>query len=114
MKKTLIILIPLLFSCAFGFRSPSSGELSQNTDSQNQNNQNSNSGGNDKLLQEMNKKTSDGLKVFDSVLKGGDVSKDDFFADVGQDPTADQFEGGDGSGGLVKNPFEGITGTKGN
>ena len=62
----------------------------------------------------MNKKTSDGLKVFDSILKGGDSSKDDFFADVGEDPTADQFEGGDGSGGPVKNPFEGITEIKGN
>ena len=112
MKKTITILLALvLVGYAFGFRSPSSGELSNSSDSQNQN---STSGSNDKLLQEMNKKTSDGLKVFNSILKGGDSSKDDFFADVGQDPTADQFEGGDGSGGLVKNPFEGITGTKGN
>lgn len=110
MKKGLVILLSLFFaSNLYAFRSPSDSELSNN-DPSSPTNQNTSSGGNDKLLQEMNKKTTDGMKVFDKILKGGDSSKDDFFADIGQDPTADQFEGGDGSGGPVKNPFEALTG----
>ncbi|WP_119327713.1 hypothetical protein [Cysteiniphilum halobium] len=68
--------------------------------------------GNQQLLQEMNKKTSKGLKVFDKLLQDDGQSKQDFFADVGKNPTADQFEGGDGSGGPVENPFAKILGGK--
>ena len=84
---------------------------SSNNDTNNTtNNSTSSNQGNQQLLQEMNKKTSKGLKVFDKLLKDDGQSKQDFFADVGQNPTADQFEGGDGSGGPVENPFAKILG----
>lgn len=84
---------------------------SSNNDTNNTTNSSTSSNqGNQQLLQEMNKKTSKGLKVFDKLLKDDGQSKQDFFADVGQNPTGDQFEGGDGSGGPVENPFEKILG----
>ncbi|WP_203249880.1 MULTISPECIES: hypothetical protein [Cysteiniphilum] len=84
---------------------------SSNNDTNNTTNSSTSSNqGNQQLLQEMNKKTSKGLKVFDKLLKDDGQSKQDFFADVGQNPTADQFEGGDGSGGPVENPFAKILG----
>ncbi|WP_151194001.1 hypothetical protein [Cysteiniphilum sp. JM-1] len=86
---------------------------SSNNDTNNNTTNNSTSSsnqGNQQLLQEMNKKTSKGLKVFDKLLQDDGQSKQDFFADVGQNPTADQFEGGDGSGGPVENPFAKILG----
>jgi hypothetical protein len=84
---------------------------SSNNDNNTTNNSTSSSNqGNKQLLQEMNKKTSKGLKVFDKLLQDDGQSKQDFFADVGQNPTSDQFEGGDGSGGPVENPFAKILG----
>ncbi|WP_395946420.1 hypothetical protein [Caedibacter taeniospiralis] len=65
---------------------------------------------NQQLLQEMNKKTSKGLKVFDKLLQDDGQSKEDFFADVGRNPTAEQFEGGDGSDAPAENPFAKILG----
>ncbi len=84
----------------------SNSDTNNTTNSTNSSTNNSNQG----LLQEMNKKTSKGLKVFDKLLQDDGQSKQDFFADVGQNPTADQFEGGDGSGGPVENPFAKILG----
>ncbi|WHN64990.1 hypothetical protein [Cysteiniphilum sp. QT6929] len=84
----------------------SNSDTNNTTNSTNNSTNNSNQG----LLQEMNKKTSKGLKVFDKLLQDDGQSKQDFFADVGQNPTADQFEGGDGSGGPVENPFAKILG----
>ena len=65
-----------------------------------------NDGGNNKLVEEMNKKTEIGLKVFDKILgKDGDQAKQDFAQNIGQDPTSGEL-GGDGSGeDDVKNPF---------
>ncbi|GGF99678.1 MULTISPECIES: hypothetical protein [Cysteiniphilum] len=84
----------------------SNSDTNNTTNSTNNSTNNSNQG----LLQDMNKKTSKGLKVFDKLLQDDGQSKQDFFADVGQNPTADQFEGGDGSGGPVENPFAKILG----
>lgn len=71
-----------------------------------------NNSGNDKLLSEMNKKTTKGLKVFDTLLKDNGQSKQDFFSDVGSNPTAEQFEADDDEGEPVKNPFKDILGDK--
>ncbi|MFZ9035031.1 MAG: hypothetical protein ACO2ZM_02790 [Francisellaceae bacterium] len=69
-------------------------------------NTSSNKNNNDQLLQKMNKDTAKGLKVFDKLLKSGDDSKNEFFADVGRNPTGSQFEGDDdGMGGAATNPF---------
>jgi len=65
-----------------------------------------NDGSNNKLVEEMNKKTEIGLKVFDKILgKDGGQAKQDFAQNIGQDPTSSEL-GGDGSGeDDVKNPF---------
>ncbi|MDA0911454.1 MAG: hypothetical protein O2809_07875 [Proteobacteria bacterium] len=88
----------------------SSNNDTNNTTSSTNNSTNNSNQGNQQLLQEMNKKTSKGLKVFDKLFQDDGQSKQDFFADVGQNPTAEQFEGGDGSGGPVENPFAKILG----
>ena len=81
-------------------------------DSSTNNTNNNSSNSNTQLLQEINKKTSKGLKVFDKLIQDRGQSKEDFFANVGSDPTASQFEGdgGDG-GGPVVSPFAKIIGS---
>ena len=111
MKRVFIVLFALT-CCGQVF-------ADDNTDNSSSSNSTSNSDGsttstnqsNQQLLQEMNKKTSKGLKVFDKLLQDNDQAKQDFFADVGKNPTAAQFEGGGGDGGSVENPFAKILGS---
>lgn len=92
------------------YNNPYSSSNNNDNNTSNSSNNSSNNQSNQQLVQEMNKKTSKGLKVFDKLLQDDGQSKQDFFADVGQNPTSDQFEGGDGSGGPVENPFAKILG----
>ncbi|WP_116963299.1 hypothetical protein [Fastidiosibacter lacustris] len=116
MKRGIILLLTILSLHAYGndYGSDNGNNMYGNTPAtsatNNSSNNNNNAQGNQQLLQEMNKKTSKGLKVFDKLLRDDGQSKEDFLADVGQNPTADQFEGGDSSGGRVENPFAKILG----
>ena len=108
----LMFLMSITFSFAYDYNSNnnySNNDYNNQNNTQNSNNSSSNNNNsNNQLMQEMNKKTTKGLKVFDKLLKDDGQSKQDFFADVGQDPTSDQFEGGGGDGTPVKNTFKGI------
>ncbi|WP_440617202.1 hypothetical protein [Cysteiniphilum sp. 6C5] len=118
--RFLCIALILLSLCTQAFAYDSSSDSNNNynnpynsnndNNANNSNNSSSNNQSNQQLVQEMNKKTSKGLKVFDKLLQDDGQSKQDFFADVGQNPTSDQFEGGDGSGAPVENPFAKILG----
>ena len=113
MKRLLGLLLCVFVLNAHAYTNNDNPYDQNNNDNNNSNtsNPNSSSNSNNQLLQEMNKKTSKGLKVFDKLIQDRGQSKQDFFANVGSDPTSSQFEGdgGDG-GGPVVNPFAKIIG----
>ncbi|WP_119344316.1 hypothetical protein [Facilibium subflavum] len=111
----IFVLLGLIFLAVIGaYADTSSDSSNYSTDSNTNNtgnNTSNNNASNNQFVQEINKKTTKGLKVFDKLLKDDGQSKEDFFADIGSNPTSGQFEGqDDGQGGPVKNPFAGIVG----
>ena len=62
--------------------------------------------GNAQLLDKINKETQKGLKVFKNVVKSQNSSKTDFFANVGKNPTAAEFEGKSGTDTILDKTFK--------
>lgn len=58
------------------------------------------------LSVEINKKTEKALKVFKNLTKDPNASKEAFFTNVGKNPTAAEFEGGDGSDVVTQAKFK--------
>ncbi len=80
--------------------SNNSSNVSTNTNSSTQNT------GNAQLLDKINKETQKGLKVFKNVVKSQNSSKTDFFANVGKNPTAAEFEGKSGTDTILEQTFK--------
>lgn len=77
-----------------------------NQNNSNTSNQDSQNNKNTQLSADIKKMTEKAFKVFKNLIKDPNASKEAFFANVGENPTAAEFEGGDGGDVVTQKKFK--------
>ena len=101
-------LVGMLMLACFSFTAHATTDDTNNDNNLNSSdtNQNNTNNKNAQLSADIKKMTEKALKVFKNLTKDPNASKEAFFANVGENPTAAEFEGGDESDVVTQTKFK--------